>query len=303
MSLAIDRSGGTMREVGVLIHDQFIFGPMGPQQWSLSEFKRLLRWFKSLGWDRAVFLLWPIHNNEEDDFNLLELTGLHGSGLRQRTGFRPGNAYDPDDRYLGAPEGLARAAKIKAAMAYAREIGLSPWLIVNTTHGSPQFCEEHPELLAIDSFDFVAEGVVLCPSKPKAMLHLLERHAKMLRYFDATEGVYMTFRDGGGCNCSQCQPQSRMLSKLATEYFHMIRGTHPRIPVVFASHHVHVNEVPGVAKAVPAGMWAAEGMRTQSLDVPREQDVARINAWKAEGFYLEGMMAVVENPTAIMPSR
>jgi hypothetical protein len=36
--------------------------------------------------------------------------------------------------------------------------------------------------------------------------------------------------------------------------------------------------------------------------VPREQDVARINAWKAEGFYLEGMMAVVENPTAMLPS-
>jgi hypothetical protein len=29
----------------------------------------------------------------------------------------------------------------------------------------------------------------------------------------------------------------------------MIRSVHPRIPAVFASHHVHVNKVPGVAKA------------------------------------------------------
>jgi len=288
--------------IALLLHDQFDFGALGAQNWSLSEMKRLLRWYKDLGWNRVVFLAWPVHNNHADGFNVLELTALYGSGIRPRTGFRPGNFYDPDDRYLGSETGLARAERIKTLMSYARGIGLSPWIQFNTTHGSPQFCEEHPELIAIDTFDFTAEGLSLCTSKPPALEHIIARHARMLRFLDCVDGVYLTFRDGGGCNCALCQPQQKVMAKLATEFFQLIRGIHPRVPVVFVSHHVHHTEVPDLAKSIPAEMWVAEAMRTQSLDVPLEEDVKRVKTWQAEGRHVEGAMAIQENPTALLPS-
>lgn len=291
-----------MSELAVLLHDHLDFGPFGLQNWSQSEMKRLLRWFKHLGFERALFLAWPYHADEADGFNLLELCGLYVSGIRPRAGFRPGNWYDPSDRYLGAEAGLARAHRMKALMRYARDIGLEPWVQVNATHGSPQFCEEHPELLAVDAFEFTSEGMTLCPSKPAAMEHLLARNAELFKFLDDTAGVYLSFRDGGGCCCTQCTSQSQALNLLATEFFNLIRRIHPKVPVIFLSHHVHVSEVRDIANTLPEGMWVAEVMRTQSIDVPREQEIERIKLWQAAERRVEGGIAVQENQSALLPS-
>ena len=294
--------GIEVSNVGVLIHEQFPFGALGCRQWTLSEMKRLLRWFGNLGYDQAIFLSISIFNDEEDKYNILEHSSLFGSGIRPRTGFRPGNAYAPRDRYLGTEEGLYRAERLREMMEYCREIGMTPWLEIIATLGTPQFCEEHPELLAAAGFEFSMEAMNLCPSKPAALEHLLHQNEELLRFLEAIGGVHLVFRDGTGCTCSLCQPQTEALSRLATGYYEMITGIYPQLPVSFVSHHIHISEVPDLSAALPVGMWITESMRPQTLDVPEEEDIERVKMWQAQNRRVVAAFAVQENSTALLPT-
>ncbi len=288
---------------GIYIQQSFPFGAFGCRQWSLSEMKRLLRWLKSLGYNRVIFGPWPTYAEEVEGYNVLETGALMNSGLRGAAPLRPGNRYCPGDRYLGTKEGLENAAQLRDAMAYARDIGLGPWISFAGTIGPPQFCEEHPELLsaAPDSNVFL-EGLGLCPSKPKALQFLLKYNEEQIRYLDSLEGVAMFLRDAGGCHCAACQPQDQALPKLASTYHTMIKGVSPELQAALISWHIHISEVPTLAAKLPPDMLIFEAPRIHAIDVPQSEFVERVKRWQESGRRVEGWIEVQENPTALLPT-
>ncbi len=294
-------TGGTAPSPGIAIHQQFPMGAFGPRQWSLSEMRRLFRWLRQLGYGRALMVPFPIFRLEDARHTILELGTAYQSGVTAPPGFEPGTCYCPSDRYLGTPEGLARAAQFRDQARAARDIGLQLWLMIIGGLGSPAYLQDHPELSSVRSGGLFFEGTEFCPSHPQGLSHLLEFWSQQVRYMDAFEGYILGLRDACGCGCRRCQPQDKTLTRVANSFYEMIQSVRPGAPVAFLSWHVKLPEVPELARRLHPKMLVFESPRIHAIDVPMSEYLARVREWQGQGRHVEGCIEVQENPTALLP--
>jgi hypothetical protein len=287
---------------GIFIQQCFPLGAFGPRQWSLSEMRRFFRWLKGLGYTDVVFAPVAFFRSESDDHTILELGARYHSGLSEPPAFEPGFAYDPTDKYLGTREGLQRAAFFRDQAAIARDVGLTPWLVIFLTLGSPEFLENNPELAAVNGSETFWEGCGFCPSRPRALAHLLEFYQRQIEYFDAMQGFMFFPRDPGGCGCRRCTPQGTMITRVCSEYYKMIRHLRPEAPVGFLSWHIKKDEVAELASGLPGDVLVWEAPRIHALDAPINEYVDRVREWQKYNRRVEAWLETQENPTALLPS-
>jgi len=290
-----------MGEIGIFIQQSFPFGAFGPRQWSLDEMGRLFRWLRTMGYDAASFMLLPILRQESCERTILEQGGMYHAGLIAPPPFEPGFLHCPADRYLGTPEGLARAAFCREQFRLCRESGLKVWQMVTMTLGAPGYLEDHPELAAVVGSETFCEGTAYCPSRPKGLEHLLEFHRTQIEYLEP-DGVILFPRDPGGCGCSLCQPQGEAIARTSRAFCQMIRSAWPDMPLVFLSWHIKDHEAPQIAAELPKDVRVFESPRIHALDVPAEEYDRRVRTWREHGRRVGGWLETQENPTALLPT-
>lgn len=288
--------------VGVFIHQMFPLGAFGPRQWSLGELRRMFRWLRQLGYTDAIFSPVGIFRAEDEEHTILEAGALFQSGLGEKPPFTPATAYDPADRYLGTPDGLARAERFRDSLRAAKEAGLRPWFNILTTLGAPAFAEDHPELSAIDGCETFYEGIGLCPSKPAALDHLLAFYQRQIEYFDAAHGYVLWMRDPSGCRCGLCTPQPAMMVRLCNAYIQTIRQSRPQAPIAFGAWQINLSEVPELARQLDPSLLIFESPRIHAMDVRLEAFESRVEIWQSQNRRVESWLEVQENPTTLLPS-